>query len=132
MNITLLLALSAATNSFSLPPGLLKSICFVESSNKPRVIHKDDGAENSIGLCQIHSSTARWLGYSGDDKGLLDPKVNTHYAAKYLKYQIDRYKQDLPSAVAAYNAGRCNRNKNGKIRNIKYVLKVYKEWEKEW
>src|SRR4051812_14031958 len=99
MSAILILAFATATQTFSLPVGLLSGLCFVESSHKPAAVHKDDGGQDSVGLCQMHMSTAKLMGYKGSEKGLLDPSINAYYAAKYLKHQIDRYHGDLRKGV---------------------------------
>jgi hypothetical protein len=69
------------------------------------VINRDDGHGDSVGICQVQLRTAAYMGYRGTERGLLGPGTNVFYAAKYLRYQFDRY-GDWEKAVAAYNAGR--------------------------
>lgn len=122
-----MLALFAtASTEFNLPLGLLDAICFVESSHRPHVINRDDGKGDSVGICQVQLRTARYLGYRGTERGLLGEGTNILYAAKYLRYQLDRY-GDLDKAIAAYNAGSC-RLKDGKPFNQAYVDRVYKAY----
>lgn len=117
---TLVLAYAAASQTFSLPQGVLSAVCFVESSHNPTVIHKDDGLENSIGLCQVQVSTARMFGYKGTASGLLNPKTNAYYAAAYINHQLRRYKGDLHKAIISYNSG------HYVSANQKYLNKVLK------
>jgi soluble lytic murein transglycosylase-like protein len=124
----LLLAFSAATQTFALPQGLLSAVCFVESTHNAKAVHLDDGGENSVGLCQLHLSTAKWLGYKGIEKGLYDAKINAYYAAKYLRYQLNRYDGNVTKAIAAYNAGSYRVNAKGQIKNRIYVQKVTNAW----
>lgn len=126
MGLTIVLLFASATQTFNLPPKLIDSLCFVESSYRVRIVHKDDGKHNSVGVCQVQLPTARTLGYKGTEKGLLLPSVNIHYAAKYLRKQLDRY-HDVNKAVAAYNAG-SYRTKNGIAVNQAYIKKVKKTW----
>lgn len=67
----------------------------------------------SIGLCQVQLRTAKWLGYKGGVKGLLDPYANAYYAAKYLDYQYGRYGSWI-MAVKAYNAGQARTMKHNR------------------
>jgi len=127
--VTLAFMFAAATASYNLPPRLLSALCYVESAHKTNVIHKDDGLGNSLGICQIKASTAKSLGYSGPDSDLMIPQLNIFFAAYYLKKQLDRYKGDIPKALAAYNAGSCRLNKKGQIKNRKYIHKVLEAWE---
>ena len=39
---------------------------------------------------------------------LLDPEINVRYGAWYLRHLLDRYDDDLPTALAAYHAGQGN------------------------
>lgn len=124
----LILAFSVATQQFDIPQGLLEGLCFHESGHNPAAVHLDDGGENSIGLCQLHLSTAKWLGYKGKEKGLLDPAINTYYAAKFLRYQLNRYGNITIKAIAAYNAGSYRLNEKGQLKNRLYVQKVVNAW----
>jgi soluble lytic murein transglycosylase-like protein len=119
-----------AGQQFGLPVNLLESVCFVESSWRPNVIHKDDGNADSLGLCQIQEATARYMGFKGKKKDLMLPGVNAMYAAAYLNYQYQRYNKDPIKAIAAYNAGKYRVNAKGQVMNRKYVGKVLKEWGK--
>lgn len=124
----LVLAFAAVTQSYGLPPGLLSAVCFHESSHQLKALHPDDGQEDSVGICQIHLSTARQFGYLGDQRGLFDRELNILYAAKYLRHQLDRYRGDVTKAVAAYNSGTFRVNKTGEIKNKHYVQAVMLTW----
>jgi len=107
-------------------PGLLPSICWVES-NYRNVINEFDGGSPSYGICQIKLNTANWMkeyhkitGPVLDETDLMEPKINTLYAGLYIKYQLNRYNGDIECAISAYNAGRCIKG------NKKYVKKVLK------
>lgn len=125
---TIAMMFLAVTQTLSLPPNLLKSICFVESGHKTHVVHYNDGIGNSVGVCQIKYATAQTLGYKGTEAQLLSPKTNIFWAGMYLSKQLKRYQGDIPKAVAAYNAGTARIKPNGLIVNRKYVSKVYKIW----
>ncbi len=101
---------------------LLSAICYVESSHNPAAINHDDGKGDSIGYCQVKLKTARWMGYQGEAKGLLNPSVNKKYAARYLRKQLHRYHGNQLQAISAYNCGHvCN--------NPSYVNKVLRALE---
>lgn len=117
------------TAQYNLPPGLLLSVCTVESGLRADAIHRDDGSEHSVGLCQLHTNTARLMGFRGKAKDLYDPKVNLLYASKYLRHQLNRYGGSITKALAAYNAGTCRINDKGEIKNRQYVNKVMKTWK---
>jgi soluble lytic murein transglycosylase-like protein len=109
---------------FGLPPGLLSSLCFIESAHKVNAVNRDDGHGDSIGVCQIKLKTARYLGFKGSEKDLFLPKNNVYYAAKYLAKQRRRYSGSITKAVISYNIGHA-----GKLTSSKYQVKVYKHWE---
>jgi soluble lytic murein transglycosylase-like protein len=108
---------------FNLPQGLLESLCFIESSHNIKAIHKDDGNGNSVGICQVKLSTAKWLGFTGTEKDLMVPATNIYYAGKYLSKQRTRYSGSIDKAVIAYNIGHA-----GNLTNTIYSAKVFKQW----
>lgn len=113
----------AATIKYGLPPGLLASICFVESGYKITAIHYDDGNQNSVGVCQLHLSTARMMGFKGTEKQLMRPQTNIKYAAAYLQHQLKRYHGDVNKSIISYN--------RGSAKNLTYTPygdKIYKRW----
>ena len=125
MNTTILaLLFTAATNTFHLPPGLISSVCYVETKHDVNAIHHDDGGSDSLGICQIKLATAKDLGFDGTEKELMVPSVNIFYAAKYLARQHKRYDGNPVKAVIAYNRG------NAKMLTAtSYSDKVLKQWE---
>lgn len=108
---------------YNLPPNLLSSICYIESTHNVSAVHHDDGGGDSLGICQIKLSTAKDLGFKGTAEQLMAPSVNIKYAGKYLKYQIKRYNGSVKKAVIAYNLGHA-----GSLTYTKYQDKVYKQW----
>jgi soluble lytic murein transglycosylase-like protein len=110
-------------NREGVPAPLLAAICWVESAHRPHVTVWDDNGSASIGLCQIKLATARMMGFKGKIHDLYIGEVNAKYAAKYLKYQLDRYASDWHKSTAAYNAGSAILSKKhpGKLINEKYI-----------
>lgn len=102
-------------------PFLLMAVCYVESGHK-NVINRYDNGSPSFGVCQVKKGTAEMVGVKGD---LMNPKLNALAAAKYLRLQLDRYGNER-HAIAAYNSGSLIIDKDGKIKNKKYVDKVLK------
>lgn len=125
MSLLLPIIFASATNTFNLPPGLLSSLCYVESTHNINAIHMDDGGSPSLGLCQVKLKTAKWLGFSGSKEQLMNPSTNAHYAGLYLQYQIKRYHGNLTKAVIAYNRGN---SKN--LTSSSHSVKVLKQWGK--
>jgi soluble lytic murein transglycosylase-like protein len=50
---------------------------------------------------------------------VFDPKQNIDAGATYLRQLLDKYKDDLKLALAAYNAGPATVDKTGGIPDIK-------------
>ena len=112
-----------------LPPGLLSAICYVESGHRPEAVHVDDGAHNSLGICQIQLPTSRFLGFKGSEAQLRKVEPNIRFAARYFSWELRRYHGDILKAVSAYNMGSWKLNKDGKTVNRAYVSKVLKAWQ---
>lgn len=127
---TILLAITftAITNQYSLPQGLLSSLCYVESKHNVQAVNEDDGRGPSLGICQIKEATAKMIGFKGSKKELMVPDFNIKYAGLYLSKQLKRYNGDVKKAVAAYNAGSYIPGKNGQPVNNIYVRKVFSQW----
>lgn len=115
-----------ATAHFNLPPGLLESLCFIESRHEVSAIHRDDGGSDSLGVCQVKYNTAKWLGFKGNEQQLMDPKVNIYYSAKYLSHNLKRYNGNIEKSVIAYNRGSA-----GNLSRTQYSEKVLTQWRQE-
>lgn len=122
MAFTLWLLFTVNTKQQNLPPGLLQSVCWVESKYNVSAIHHDDGNGDSLGICQVKYKTAKWLGFKGSEKYLMKPENNIKVSAMYLRYQLNRYK-DVRRAITAYNRG----NARG-LTSSKYSDKVIRKW----
>lgn len=113
------------------PYPLLRAICTVESNLNAHAINRVDGSDkrHSIGLCQIKLNTARWMRCPKIKReyDLFDARSNARCAARFLRYQLDRYEQNWDRAIAAYNSGSLKLTKTGRIVNQAYVNKVWKE-----
>lgn len=121
--MTLAALFTLTSLSLVLPPGLLDSLCFVESHYDLAAVTPLDGGEDSIGVCQVKESTARWLGFRGTREELFNPEVNVYYAGKYLKYQLTRYSGDTVRALSGYNRG----HSTSPYHN-NYTRKVFATW----
>lgn len=107
-------------SQYRLHPHLLKSVAKVESNLNPQAISK----AGARGIMQLMPKTAESLGV-GD---AFNPVENIEGGAKYLRQLLDRFDNNIPLALAAYNAGPGAVNKYGGIPPYKetqnYVKKV--------
>lgn len=95
--------------NYDLDPALLASVIYHESKF-------DADAESeagAIGLMQLRPETARGIalrtgGSRFELADLYDPELNVRYGAWYLRHLLDKYDQDLETALAAYNGGQGN------------------------
>lgn len=122
MTAELLMLFTLHSNTYHLPTKLLESVCYIESKYDVKAVHHDDGGEDSLGVCQIKLSTAKWLGFKGNRRQLMSPSVNIEYAARYLRRQLDRYK-NVTKAIISYNRGNAKH-----LTRTKYSDKVKKKW----
>ena len=117
-------------SEYGIPPGLLKSISFVESNSKPFAVNskkkshyfsskKDavqfikksvaSGHRNlSVGCFQLHYGSHNKRFRSIDE--MVSPKQNIEYAAKLLKRLHDQY-GSWEKAIKKYHAGNPRHNK---------------------
>jgi soluble lytic murein transglycosylase-like protein len=78
-------------------PRLVAAIIAVESEFNPRAVSRR-GAQ---GLMQLMPATAAHL----DVQDSFDTRENIEGGVKHLRVLMDRYHNDLPVVLAAYNAG---------------------------
>jgi len=81
----------------SLEPNLLRAVIVVESGFNSHAVSK----RGAVGLMQLMPATAMRFGILDP----YDPRQNVHAGARYLKFLMDRFGQNLKLALAAYNAG---------------------------
>ena len=107
---------------------LLLALCSHESGGFKHNYAAHDNGSPSYGSCQIKKLTAEFLGFKGDPMLLNKPKINSHYAALYLKYQQSRYGDDWVKLVASYNSGSYMEGKVPNCpRNLRYLKLVQKK-----
>lgn len=105
---------------------LIRAIIMTESNYNPTATRYEPKLnESSSGLMQILPSTASSvLGKTVTTQDLFDPMTNILAGAKYIKQQLDKYKNNIPLAVSAYNAGHALVDSHGNIVNSDYVNKI--------
>jgi soluble lytic murein transglycosylase len=95
-----------------LDPALIAGVIYAES-------HFIDGRTSSAGaqgLMQLTPATAQYIAQKSGGTAfrvsdLGTPQVNIAYGAFYLRYLMERYGDDVPLVLAAYNAGEGNVDK---------------------
>jgi soluble lytic murein transglycosylase-like protein len=115
-----------AALSASVEPNLLRAVIVVESGFNSRAVSK----RGAVGLMQLMPATAIRFGVSNP----YDPRENVHAGARYLKFLINRFGQDVRLALAAYNAGEDAVERNGgrippfteTMAYVPRVLKIYR------
>ena len=114
-----------AAISASVEPNLLRAVIVVESGFNSRAVSK----RGAVGLMQLMPATATRFGVSNP----YDPLQNVHAGARYLKFLIDRFGQDVRLALAAYTAGEDAVDRNGgqippfseTMAYVPRVMKIY-------
>ena len=88
---------SAASTRNNIPANLIKSVISVESGFNPNAVSRK-GAQ---GLMQLMPETALAMGVQNP----FDPSENVEGGARYLRDLLGLFHNDVPKALAAYNAG---------------------------
>jgi len=84
-------------NRYGVSPDLIVAIIEAESSFNPRAVSR----RGARGLMQLMPGTAATLGV-GDP---FDPRENIEAGVRHLRALMDQFDNNLPLALAAYNAG---------------------------
>ena len=89
--------ISEAAKRHGLSSSLLKALIHVESYFNPKAVSK----KGALGLMQIMPENLSALNINDP----YDPWENIMGGASYLKSMLERFRGELPLALAAYNAG---------------------------
>lgn len=112
----------SASAKYGVNEDLIKAVITVESCFR----RKARGTSGEKGLMQLMPATARRFKV----KRRYNAWENVHGGTKYLSYLLKRYRGDTQRAIAAYNAGEGNVKPGRRIRNIGYVKKVMRAYNK--
>jgi soluble lytic murein transglycosylase-like protein len=115
-----------AASSAAVEPNLLRAVIVVESGFNSRAVSK----RGAVGLMQLMPATASRFGVNDP----FDPRENVHGGARYLRFLIDRFGNDLKLALAAYNAGEQAVDRSGgrippfseTLAYVPRVMKIYR------
>jgi soluble lytic murein transglycosylase-like protein len=89
--------IAEASARWAVPERLIWAVIRVESGFDPRAV----SPKGARGLMQLMPETAALLGV----RDVFNPRDNIHGGARHLRGMMDRFRYDLPMAIAAYNAG---------------------------
>ena len=89
--------IKAAAERHGVPERLVQAVIRVESAFNPRAV----SVKGAQGLMQLMPETASMLGV----RNSFDPQQNIDGGVRHLRGLIERFGNDLPLALAAYNAG---------------------------
>jgi soluble lytic murein transglycosylase-like protein len=114
-----------AAQRYEVSERLVVAVIEVESQFNPRAVsHK--GAQ---GLMQLMPATAASLGV----RDAFDPRENIHGGVKHLRWLMERFDNDVPRVLVAYNAGERVVIKNRPVprETREYVKRVMERMQRE-
>lgn len=121
--------IAEAAERTGLSPDLINAVIKQESGGDPTVV----SSAGAKGLMQLMDETAEDLNV----KNVFDPRENIFAGSRYLKQQLDEFK-DLKLALAAYNAGPATVKKYNDIppyaetqNYVESIMKILKDFESE-
>ncbi|MFC1622019.1 transglycosylase SLT domain-containing protein [Patescibacteria group bacterium] len=96
-----------SSQKYDVEPELIFATIMVESVGNPKATRYEPSlGESSWGLGQLLYSTARWIGFEGTTKELVDPAVNIDLIARYHRRNLDAFgKLSAEELATAYNSG---------------------------
>ncbi len=121
--LTFMPEIEKACKAFGISRALVASVIAQESAGNPDAVSHAGAA----GLMQLMTETARELGVS--DR--FDPADNIKGGTAYLRKMLDRYRNDMDLALAAYNSGPGSVDRYGGIPPYKET-KAYVDKIKRW
>jgi Transglycosylase SLT domain len=115
----------AAASRYGVDADLITSVIAAESNFDPRAVSR----KNARGLMQLLPETAKRLGV----QNVFDPKENIDAGTRYLRELLQKYRNNLALALAAYNAGPERVQQYGRVppfrETVSYVRRVKKGYD---
>ncbi len=105
--------IKAVASKVNLSPALLHAVVQVESAYNPKAV----SPKGAVGLMQLMPATAKQYGVVDRT----NPVANLNGGARYLRYLLTLFNEDLNLALAAYNAG------ENAVRRYSNTIPPYKE-----
>jgi len=99
-----------AAASYELEPSLLRAVARKESAFQPCAVSR----AGAMGLMQLMPETAATLGVENP----FDPEQSIFGGARFLRFLLDRFQNDLSLALSAYNAGPARVERHGGVPPI--------------
>ncbi len=99
--------------TYRLDPKLMHAVISAESAFNPAAVSN----KGAMGLMQLMPNTARRFGVPDP----FDPVANMHGGARYLRWLMDRFQNNVNLVLAAYNAG------EGAVERYGNVIPPYEE-----
>lgn len=90
-------AITRASEKFRVEPSLIKAVIRAESGFDQKAV----SVKGAQGLMQLMPDTAQEMEVANP----FDPEENIHGGTRYLSLMLERFKDNLHLALAAYNAG---------------------------
>jgi len=115
----------AVARRHDLNPELVAAMVRCESSFDPRA----ESPQGARGLLQLMPATAERFGVSYLE--LHDPEVNLEAGARYISWLADRFDDDLPRVLAAFNSGEGTVDRFGGVppyrETREYIERIFTE-----